>query len=152
MTEPAPTELVVQTLGAWRFPAPLQGRGGPFVDESSRVLVSSDFRHFQSCLRSGCQLSAFEPAGPRSQTYFAPRSLACGIVTCGGLCPGVNNVIRSMVLTLHYLYGITRVLGFRYGYAGLSSRPEAEPWTLSPQAVDTIHERGGTILGSSRGS
>lgn len=148
---PGPTDLVVQTLGACRIPSPLQCRGWPFVDESRRILVCSDLRELRMVLESGRQPPAFEPAGPRSEIYFEPGTLTCGIVTCGGLCPGVNNVIRSIVLELHYSYGVKRILGFRYGYVGLSSQHGSEPWALSPQMVGTIHERGGTILGSSRG-
>jgi 6-phosphofructokinase 1 len=72
-------------------------------------------------------------------------------VTCGGLCPGINNAIRAIVLTLHYAYGVPRILGFRYGYAGLTSQSGSEPFLLSPATVDTIHEDGGTLLGTSRG-
>lgn len=151
MTLPAPEELVVQTLGACRYPSPLQGRGESFVDESRRVLVCSDLLELKPYLESGRQPPTFEPAGARPRTFFDPDNLTGGIVTCGGLCPGVNNVMRSIVLELYYGYGVARVFGFRYGYAGLSSQCKFEPWALSSQAVDTIHERGGTILGTSRG-
>lgn len=150
MSLPDPNELIVQTLGACRVPSPLQGRRGSFVDESRRVLVCSDSGELQSYLGGGHVPPAFERAGPRGQIYFEPATLTCGIVTCGGLCPGVNNVVRSVVLALTYAYGVTRILGFRYGYAGLSKRG-VEPWGLSAQTVDSIHQRGGTILASSRG-
>jgi 6-phosphofructokinase len=94
---------------------------------------------------------AFEMAGPRAQICFEPARLTCGIVTCGGLCPGLNNVIRAIVLTLTYAYGVQRVLGFRYGYAGLSATSGFEPLLLTPAVVEDIHEHGGTLLGSSRG-
>jgi 6-phosphofructokinase 1 len=77
--------------------------------------------------------------------------LTCGIVTCGGLCPGLNNVIRAIVLALAYTHGVGRVLGFRYGYEGLSSKSSHEPLQLTMEVVDRIHDLGGTILGSSRG-
>ncbi len=151
MRIPEHSELDIPTLGSCRLPSPLRGGGAEFIDESGGVLVCSDLAELQPFLKSGEQPPAFEPAGPRSQTFFDAPAVACGIVTCGGLCPGVNNVIRSIVLMLHYGYGVKRIIGFRYGYAGLSARRGFEPWTLSPQTVDTIHERGGTILGTSRG-
>ena len=54
----------------------------------------------------------FELAGPRAKLFFDPKQTRAGIVTCGGLCPGLNNVIRSLFLELHYGYGIAEVLGF----------------------------------------
>lgn len=151
MRMPELGDLLVPTLGVGRFPSPLRGGKAEFVDESRAVLVCSDLAELQSFLQSSNRPPAFEPAGPRSKIFFDPKKLACGIVTCGGLCPGLNNVIRSIVLMLHYGYGVKQILGFRYGYAGLSSKNGLEPLHLIPQTVDTIHERGGTILGTSRG-
>ena len=93
----------------------------------------------------------FELAGPRAKLFFDPKQTRAGIVTCGGLCPGLNNVIRSLFLELHYGYGIAEVLGFRGGYSGLDPERGAEPVKITPQFVDCIHQKGGTILGSSRG-
>jgi 6-phosphofructokinase 1 len=83
--------------------------------------------------------------------FFDPTQVRAGIVTCGGLCPGLNNVIRSLVLELHYGYGVREILGFRGGYGGLDPATGAEPIPLTPQLVDGIHRQGGTILGTSRG-
>jgi 6-phosphofructokinase 1 len=77
--------------------------------------------------------------------------MACGIVTCGGLCPGINDVIRGIVIELNKKYGVKNILGFRYGYRGLTSTCEFPPMILTPENVDDIHTRGGTVLGSSRG-
>jgi 6-phosphofructokinase 1 len=93
----------------------------------------------------------FELAGPRAKLFFDPKQTCAGIVTCGGLCPGLNNVIRSLFLELHYGYGVAEVLGFRGGYGGLDPACGAEPVKITPQLVDSIHQKGGTILGSSRG-
>jgi 6-phosphofructokinase 1 len=93
----------------------------------------------------------FEQAGPRAKLFFDPKKTRAGIVTCGGLCPGLNNVIRSLFLELHYGYGVAEVTGFRGGYAGLDAACALEPVTITPQFVDGIHQNGGTILGSSRG-
>ena len=143
--------LHITSLGPGRLPSPLLTRGEHFVDEARRILTCSDVSALRPYLEAGQLPPAFEPAGPRSQIFFAPETLTCGIVSCGGLCPGLNNVIRSVVLTLHYAYGVRRILGFRYGYAGLSSSSGYEPLWLTPEVVDTIHEHGGSLLGSSRG-
>ena len=93
----------------------------------------------------------FELAGPREMLFFDAKETRAGIATCGGLCPGLNNVIRSLFLELHYGYGVGEVLGFRGGYGGLDPANGTEPVKITPQFVDGIHKDGGTILGSSRG-
>lgn len=93
----------------------------------------------------------FELAGPRSHLFFTPKQTCAGIVTCGGLCPGLNNVIRSLFLELHHGYGVPEILGFRYGYQGLDPDHGFAPLTLTSEMVNTIHKEGGTILGTSRG-
>jgi 6-phosphofructokinase 1 len=93
----------------------------------------------------------FELAGPRAKLFFDAKQTRAGIVTCGGLCPGLNNVIRSLFLELYYGYGVTEVLGFRGGYGGLDPDCGFEPVKITPQFVDSIHQKGGTILSSSRG-
>ena len=92
----------------------------------------------------------FELAGPRAKLFFDGKETRAGIVTCGGLCPGLNNVIRSLFLELHYGYGVAEVLGFRGGYSGLDPACGAEPVRITPQLVDDIHHKGGTILGTGR--
>ena len=93
----------------------------------------------------------FELAGPRVKLFFNPKQTRAGIVTCGGLCPGLNNVIRSLFLELHYGYGVGEVLGFCGGYGGLDPACGVEPVKITPQFVDSIHQKGGSILGASRG-
>src|SRR3954454_22990800 len=93
----------------------------------------------------------FELAGPRAKLFFDGKKTRAGIVTCGGLCPGLNNVIRSLFLELHYGYGVAEVLGFRGGYSGLDPACGVEPVKITPGFIDGIHQKGGTILGSSRG-
>ena len=92
-----------------------------------------------------------ESAGPRETLFFDPSRLACGIVTCGGLCPGLNDVIRAIVLSLHHHYGVQKIYGFRFGYEGLVRRYGHKPLELTPDTVNRIHEIGGSVLGSSRG-
>jgi 6-phosphofructokinase 1 len=95
---------------------------------------------------------SFELAGPRDHIFFDAKKLRCGIVTCGGLCPGLNNVVRGLVLELHNSYGVENILGFRYGYEGLVERRGHAPQTLTPENVADIHHEGGTVLGTSRGN
>jgi 6-phosphofructokinase 1 len=93
----------------------------------------------------------FELAGPRAKLFFDPAKVRAGIVTCGGLCPGLNNVIRSLFLELHHAYGVPEVIGFRDGYHGLDPARGRPPLRLTVDDVDKIHREGGTILGTSRG-
>ncbi len=148
---PDPKDLQIARLGECKVPSPAVAQGLPFVDESDRVLLSSSTRVVESYLEAGKPAPSLEAAGPRREIFFNPERLTCGIVTCGGLCPGLNDVIRSIVMTLHYIYGVRRIIGFRYGYAGLSREPVEPPVFLTPESVSTIHEYGGTVLGSSRG-
>ncbi|PKI47170.1 ATP-dependent 6-phosphofructokinase 6-like [Punica granatum] len=90
----------------------------------------------------------FRRAGPRQKVYFEPDDVLACIVTCGGLCPGLNTVIREIVCGLNYMYGVTRILGIDGGYRGFYSKNTI---TLTPKVVNDIHKRGGTILGTSRG-
>ncbi len=92
----------------------------------------------------------FEKAGPRSKLYFDPSKTRCGIVTCGGLCPGLNDVIRSVVLKAHYHYGIRMVMGFRNGLRGFIPKYGFDIMELTPDRVSRIHQFGGSILGTSR--
>jgi 6-phosphofructokinase 1 len=121
------------------------------VREERRVLVSGRTDELERQLAGDRAVPSFESAGPRERLFYDPARISGGIVTCGGLCPGLNNVIRSLVLTLTYAYGTRRILGFQYGYGGLSATPAAPPLHLTPDAVESIHESGGTLLGSSRG-
>jgi len=95
--------------------------------------------------------ATFELAGPRPRLYFDPKETRAGIVTCGGLCPGLNNVIRSLFLELHHIYGVKEVLGFRNGYQGLDPAVGKQPLVLKAELVEDIHKEGGTMLGTSRG-
>ncbi|PKL35127.1 MAG: diphosphate--fructose-6-phosphate 1-phosphotransferase [Spirochaetae bacterium HGW-Spirochaetae-1] len=94
---------------------------------------------------------SFELAGPREKLFFDPKTTKCAIVTCGGLCPGLNDVIRSIVMESYYRYGVRSIIGIRYGYNGLNPAMGYHPIELTPELVESIHMDGGTILGSSRG-
>jgi len=148
---PNASELTVATLGATTFPSPIPAHREPFVDDAERVLLGQTTADLEPFLGAGERPPSFERAGARRSVFFDPKRVTCGIVTCGGLCPGLNNVIRSIVLSLTYAYGVERILGFRYGYEGLAAGSRHAPVELSPKVVDTKHEQGGTFLGSSRG-
>ncbi len=92
----------------------------------------------------------FEKAGPRQKIFFDPRKTRAALVTCGGLCPGLNNVIRSAFLELHHNYGVRDILGIRHGFQGLTFKAEP-PLPLTTELVEDIHRDGGTLLSSSRG-
>jgi 6-phosphofructokinase 1 len=135
--------MKINVLGEARFPSPL------------RRTVSDDLRVPEQIVRDpkspvGPEL-LFELAGPRAKLFFDPKRTRAGIVTCGGLCPGLNDVIRSLFLELRHAYGVKEVLGFRGGYQGLDPARGAEPIVLTPEFVDDIHKDGGTVLGTSRG-
>ncbi|KAJ0017980.1 hypothetical protein Pint_09649 [Pistacia integerrima] len=91
---------------------------------------------------------AYLRAGPRKQIFYDPKTTRAAIVTCGGLCPGMNTVIRELVVGLWELYGVRQIYGIQAGYRGFYSR---EPVELSPKMVHKWHKRGGTVLETSRG-
>ncbi len=135
--------------------APMHNRDGKqvttnFVEDREGVLVY-DTRDYLSQLKKIEDALYFEMAGPRSQIYFDPSKVHCAIVTCGGLCPGTNDVIRAIVLELHYLYQVRHIFGVRYGFQGFIPRYHHDLMKLSPDLVANIHTFGGTILSSSRG-
>lgn len=101
--------------------------------------------------RSFARGELLEKAGPREKIFFDPAKVHAGIVTCGGLCPGLNDVIRAIVMCLWYHYGVKRISGIRYGYRGFLGRFSLPAMELTPKNVLDIHRKGGTILGSSRG-
>jgi 6-phosphofructokinase 1 len=125
-----------------------------FTSPITRI-ISDDLRvpvhivhHVDSTINTSLQ---FELAGPRGKLFFDPSKTRAGIVTCGGLCPGLNDVIRSLFNELKYAYGIEDVIGFRGGYQGLDPDCSNKPIHLTNDFVDDIHKEGGTVLGTSRG-
>jgi 6-phosphofructokinase 1 len=135
--------MKITVLGKPRFATPI------------RRTISDDLRVPEQIMRSARSSAPagmlFELAGPRAKLFFDPRRTRASIVTCGGLCPGLNDVIRSLFLELHHAYGVKEVLGFRGGYQGLDPKRGAEPIVLTKGFVDDIHKEGGTVLGTSRG-
>lgn len=134
---------MITSLGEAKFPSPLN------YSMDDRVKVPANIKVIPG-EKPGVDLM-FELAGPRSRMFFDPKVTRAGIVTCGGLCPGMNNVIRSLFLELYFIYGVKEIVGFRYGYKGLDPASGLEPIWLTHNRIDDIHREGGTILGTSRG-
>lgn len=142
-------DFSIPRLGECKIPSPLSNV--EFVEDDEGVLY-----YATSCAQafydaSGKKSPCFELAGPRRKIYFDPSKLKCGIATCGGICPGLNDVIRAIVLSLYHHFGVENVFGFRYGFEGLIPKYRHTPVALTPDLVAEIHTKGGTILGSSRG-
>ena len=121
-----------------------------YVDDSGKVpfYLSSELIEDGSTSGGVCE---FEEAGPRQKIYFDPPKTRCAIVTCGGLCPGINDVIRAIVMSAHHNYHVSAIVGIRYGLQGFIPKFSHDIMDLTPESVSNIHEFGGTILSSSRG-
>ncbi len=145
--------ISILNLGERAFDSPLclnhvKGDVLPnFINDGARV-----FNRIESGEGCSDEEMAFEKAGPRDKIFFNPAVIRAAIVTCGGLCPGLNNVIRSLVLELYYNYGVRDICGIPYGYQGMGENPLKPMMALAPQKVDEINRQGGSILGCSRGT
>ncbi|MDP1797243.1 MAG: ATP-dependent 6-phosphofructokinase, partial [Planctomycetaceae bacterium] len=150
-------DFIVKTLGSCRVDSPMapllaaRKQSVNNVDETDRVLFDDIASAAISRAVPAHELPGFEPAGPRKKLYFDPSKTRAGIVTCGGLCPGFNDVIRGLVLELSFRYGVKKIFGFRNGYQGFIARHGHPVMELTPEIVSPINEDGGTILGTSRG-
>ncbi len=147
------TEIL--SLGTPKIPSPLHKETDTitehFVADQDRVLLFVDEKKVLSFVAKGQPIPSFELAGPRSQIYFDPSKMRCALVTCGGLCPGLNDIIRAIVLELYYRYGVRNIYGIRYGLQGFIPSFGHDVMELSPRNVENILDMGGSILGSSRG-
>ena len=125
-----------------------------FTEDEGKIIHDIDYDSLVAKYENNGldKIIALEEAGPRERLYFDPEKVVAGIVTCGGLCPGLNNVIRSLFIQLNYQYKAKNVVGFRYGYRGIYQDSDPGPLLLTAGDVEPIHNRGGSILGSSRGS
>lgn len=140
-------EFVVPQLGPCEVPSPSR-LADAFVSDHARVPLHAEIDNG----RVPDPARSFERAGPRRLVYFRPAEVRAAAVTCGGLCPGINNVIRSLVLQLRYGYGVQTCLGIRYGYRGLDPDAGLPPVDLTTDLVSDIHEHGGSVLGTARGN
>ncbi len=139
----------VTKLGECKIPSPVHH--AEFIDGEERILSTENEQTALDLEKKLGHLPGFERAGAHRKIFHDPSWTRVGIVTAGGLCPGLNNVIKGLVEILTYDYGVKNIFGIRYGYAGLNPAFGYQPIMLNPDVVDTIHELGGTILGSSRG-
>ena len=139
----------IEKLGECQILSPLASTS--FVSDSQRISYHNDLSEIKEYVNAGKELPAMEVAGARENIFFNPAELRCGIVTCGGLCPGLNDVIRAIVLSLFHHYGVNKIYGFLYGFEGLVPRYGHKPYELTPQSVDGVNKLGGTFLGTSRG-
>jgi 6-phosphofructokinase 1 len=148
-------DFSVPSLGECSIPSPIGGTGS-VAERPGDFVRDDDYVRYETRAKAGAQprLEAsqlLQKAGPRERIYFGPSHVHAGILTCGGLCPGLNDVIRSVVRCLWYRYGVRRITGIRYGYKGLLPDYNIDVKVLGPDTVDDIHKMGGTILGTSRG-
>jgi len=148
----------VTQLGKCTVPSPLKlsnikGDGiFDYIEDGDRVLMNNSITQLKKIFDEGQEPLSFEKAGPKEKIYFEPAKTRVAIVTCGGLCPGLNNVIRGVVNHLSYRYGVHKIYGIQYGYAGFIPEKNLPYVELNSDVVDEIHKDGGTILGSSRGN
>lgn len=150
LENPDQYDLSIETVGKCTLLSPMNGL--KFVDDSQRISLSTDVEEIEKFAKAGRPVPSLEAAGPRQMIYHDPSWTRAAIVTCGGLCPGLNNVIKSLVRVLWFDYGVRNIFGIPYGYRGLNPEYGYAPKILDPDIVDNIQEDGGTILGSSRGA
>ena len=146
----------ILSLGEAKIPSPIkQGEHGKnlycFVSENDKVLLDLNYDSMMLKIKNKNDIPAFELAGPRNKIYFDPSKVKCALVTCGGLCPGLNDIIRAIVLELYYGYGVRNIFGIRYGLQGFMPQYGHSILDLYPDLVVNILDMGGSILGSSRG-
>ena len=150
------SDFDIPTLGPAELNSPLQQlrqeAHAEFIhDEEHRVLFDYSLEKVRTALNSGVEPITIERSGPREKIYFQPGKTIAAVVTCGGLCPGLNDVIRGLVMTLNYGYGVRTIYGIPYGYEGFINKYGHSIINLTPDFVCDLHEEGGSVLGSSRG-
>lgn len=150
-------DFTIARLGTPKYPSPLvphyeaSDTSFGFVGENERIVFDPRLDRLKQAFKDNIDPPSMEKAGPRKHIYFNPADVRAAVVTCGGLCPGINDVIRALYMELHYRYRVKDVIGIRYGYTGLVPRIGVPPVHIMPNMVENIHREGGTFLGSSRG-
>ncbi len=155
MTGTLHRSLQIPSLGPAAHPSPGLFRdwgaaAKSWISDADRILLDDSIAA-NDCATSQLERLSVERAGPRRALFFKPENVTCAVITCGGMCPGINDVIRSIVMHAHYGYGVRRILGLRYGYEGLNPAFKHVPEELTPDRVAKIQYLGGSILGTSRG-
>jgi 6-phosphofructokinase 1 len=151
------TDFIVKTLGTGLVKSPLRPSTHKndlsfgFIKNTDRVLYNTSIDEYSNRSSKSEVPISFEKVGPYKNLFFNPSSTKAAIVTCGGLCPGVNNVIQSIVNQLHYRYKVKQIVGIRYGFEGFIEKYSHELVNLTPEVVEKIHLFGGSLLGTSRG-
>ncbi len=138
--------IAIPVLGPAKIPSPL-----PYCRFADRARARLELDAGEFGTGEGPCFADFEVAGPRSRIYYDSSKVKVAIVTCGGLCPGLNDVIRAIVMEAHHNYHVAGVLGIRFGLQGFIESYGHAPLELTPDNVSDIHQFGGTMLGSSRG-
>ncbi len=146
----------IQTIGEPKIRSPIGRDEGDapenhFVSDNERILIDIAIDDFNKLVCEGRTPSSLEVAGARKNIYFDPSKLRCGLVTCGGLCPGLNDIIRAVVLELYHHYGVRTIHGIRYGLEGFIPEYGHDVLDLTPESVGDLLNKGGSVLGSSRG-
>ena len=147
----------ITSLGPARVSSPLIKSTGArfpkrFISDDRRTLIQTETEKTPDKFVSVNDMPSFEQAGPREKIFFDPSKVKCAITTCGGLCPGLNDIIRSIVLELYHCYKVKNIYGIRYGLEGFIPEYGHDVMELNPKSVSGIQDMGGTILGSSRGA
>jgi len=148
----------IPTLGEAKISSPLKRHLKPgepdkrFVSDEARISVDVQVDRMVDTVGKKEKIISFDQAGPREKIYFDPSKLKCAITTCGGLCPGLNDIIRSIVLELYHIYNVKTIYGIKHGLQGFIPDFEHDVIDLNPGTVSGIQNTGGSILGSSRGT
>lgn len=142
-------ETKIPKLGKANIISPIKQRD--ISDDSSKRFIKDGARIIIDVSKKG-NTASFEQAGPREKIYFDSSKLKCAIVTCGGLCPGINDIIRSIVLELYHIYNVKTIYGIKYGLQGFIPSYNHDVINLDLNIIQGIQNRGGSILGSSRGN
>ena len=142
----------ITRLGQAKIESPIYNmhktKASNFVSDSRKIFFKVDS---EEEIVEGNPPKHFESAGPRKKIYFDPVNTRCAVVTCGGLCPGLNDIIRALVLELYYRYGSKKVFGIKHGLQGFIPSYGHDIVELTPGYVERISGQGGSVLGSSRG-
>src|SRR5271154_7131176 len=149
-------DFEISRLGPAELSSPLQHlrneAHAEFVhDDEHRVLFDHSLEKVQASIANGSEPITIERSGPRERIFFNPARTIAAVVTCGGLCPGLNDVIRGLVMTLNYSYSVRTIYGIPYGYEGFIDKYGHSLLNLTPDLVSNLHTEGGSVLGSSRG-
>jgi len=149
-----PEDYIIHNLGECKIQSPVVVND--FTSDSKRLLLKQYLDYSEPVKDKNVKGKkevplSVEVAGPRKKIFFDPSKTKAAIVTCGGLCPGINDVIRAIVMELYHRYGVRNIIGLRYGFQGLIPSYGHEIVELTPETVENIHREGGSILSSSRG-